>query len=86
MTKPDTNQTAQNPKTPFDSIHATVSSYWDELAKLENLVYERAKAATADFAKLTNDSIAYATQLSAEWRKLGLEATKRVTESFARGA
>lgn len=81
MTKPETPPT---PKTPFDTAHATLAAYWDELARFENAAYERAKATTADFAKLANDAIVYASQLSAEWRKLSLETTKRITETFAK--
>lgn len=78
MSNPD-----NKPKTPFDQLHAQLAAFWSEMATFEQAAYDRAKAATADLAKLANDSFAYANQLTAEWRKVGLEATRRMTEQFS---
>jgi hypothetical protein len=78
MSNPETK-----PKTPFDHLHATLTAYWSEMASFEQAAYDRARSATADLAKLANESMTYAGQLAAEWRKLGLEATKKITEQFA---
>lgn len=56
-----------------DAIHKILTSYWNELATYEQAAY-----------KLVTESMAYANQLAAEWRKLGLEATKKLTEQFAK--
>jgi hypothetical protein len=59
-----------------------VNTYWDEVASFENAMYERARAATADLAGLAAESIAYVAALSAEWRKMSLDATRKMTDAF----
>jgi hypothetical protein len=63
-------------------LQATINAYWDELASYENAMYDRARSATADLANLAQESIQYVATLSAEWRRMTLEATRRVTDSF----
>jgi len=82
--KPKTETPTMKPETPFDQFHATMTAYWNELSAFEHTAYERAKAMSADLAKLATESFTYANQLAAEWRKLGLEATRKLTEQFAR--
>ncbi len=67
-----------------ERLQATLTSYWNELAGFENAAYERARTASNDLAKLTTDSIAYASAIAAEWRRVGLEATRKLTEQLAR--
>lgn len=52
----------------------------EEVAKLEQKGLEQVRTAVDEAAKMTKESFAYAAQLSAEWRKLALEATKRASE------
>jgi hypothetical protein len=63
-------------------LQTTLNAYWDELAGYENAMYERARAASADLANLAQESIAYVSALSAEFRRMSVEATKRVTDTF----
>jgi hypothetical protein len=44
---------------------------------------QRARTAVNDLAKLASDSIGYAAQLSAEWRKMALDAGRRAADAFA---
>lgn len=64
-------------------LQQTVNAYWDELAGYENALYDRARQASADLANLTSESIAYVAALSAEWRRMSVEATRRFADSFA---
>lgn len=50
-----------------------------EAARLEAMASEHAKTAITEMAKLSTDTLAYYGQLTAEWRKLSLEATRRMT-------
>lgn len=65
-------------------LQANVNAYWNELSTFENAMYERAKQATADLASLANESIQYVSALSAEWRKLSLDATRRFADQMTR--
>jgi hypothetical protein len=47
-------------------------------AALESQMIARANAAVATWAQLTQDAIAYSAQLSAEARKLGLDAVTKL--------
>ena len=49
----------------------------DEYVALESQMFTRANTAIDTFAQLAKDSIAYSAQLSAQARKLSVEATKR---------
>jgi len=46
----------------------------DEWTKLEGKRVEQTGAAIDEITKLTKESLAYGTQLAAEWRKLTLDA------------
>jgi hypothetical protein len=59
-----------------------VTAAWDEVAKLEGKGLEQAQSAVAELATMQKETLAYFGQLSAEWRKLGLEATKRTADFF----
>ena len=48
-----------------------------ELERLERERHDRAMSAIDDVTKLVKSSIDYQTQLSAQWRELGLEAAKK---------
>lgn len=61
-----------------------MQAFFDEFAKLEASQYERTRSAADEMAKLVGDTFSYANQLSGEWRKLTLEATRRSTEMLTR--
>lgn len=61
---------------------ARTQSMMEELAVYENVAVQRARTAVADLAKMAGDSIGYVAQLSAEWRKLALDAGKRTAETL----
>lgn len=62
---------------------ASVAVVAGEVAKLEGKSLENAHTAVDEMAKMGKESLAYTAQLSAEWRKLWLDAAKK---SFAFGA
>ncbi len=62
---------------------ARTQGLMDELAVYEGVAMQRARTAVNDLAKLTSDSIGYVAQLSAEWRKLAIDAGRRATDVFA---
>ena len=59
-----------------DSI-ARMSAFYAEVDKIEAKNVERAEAAVNEAAKLTKETLAYGTELAAQWRKLSLEAVQR---------
>ena len=81
-----------NPLAGFDPMEAfgrmaqdnmeRIQSFYDELAAWEAKSYDRAKAAAEQLADLASESMTYLSTLAAEWRKVGLEATKRSAELF----
>lgn len=54
-----------------------------ELANYEGVAIARARTAVDELARLAGDSITYWAQLSAEWRKLSVEAVQRTADAFA---
>ena len=63
---------------------ARMQALSEELAKLESASYERTRTATDELAQLVTDSLSYANQIGAEWRKLTLEATRRGADMITR--
>lgn len=61
---------------------ARTQGMMDELAVYEGVAMQRARTAVNDLAKLATDSIGYMAQLSAEWRKLALDAGRRAADAF----
>lgn len=54
-------------------------SFADQYATLEAQMVNRAQGAVASWAQLTQDAIAYSAQLSAEARKLSLDAARKMS-------
>jgi|JI10StandDraft_1071094.scaffolds.fasta_scaffold02649_15 hypothetical protein len=54
-----------------------------ELATYEAVALERTRAAVADLTKLATDSLDYCAKLSAEWRKVAAESSRKVVEQVA---
>jgi hypothetical protein len=59
---------------------ARLEAWMRELAQLEETMVTRARATTAQLAQLTQDSLDYVAQLSAEWRKLAMDVTRRASD------
>lgn len=57
---------------------ARAATFADDVASLEHQMVARAQSAVAGWAQLTQDAIAYGAQLSAQARKLGLEAARKM--------
>jgi hypothetical protein len=52
----------------------------EQVQSMQGQAVERTKEAIDETARLMKESVAYATALSNEWRKVSLEATKKATE------
>ena len=53
-----------------------------EVGRLQDQALAQNHKAIDDMAKLSRDSVEYAGQLAAEWRKLTLDATRKTAELF----
>ena len=51
----------------------------DEYASIEKQMFDRANEAVDTWAKVAHDTIAYSQQLTAQARKLGIEAARKAT-------
>lgn len=60
-----------------------ITGAWDEAAKVEAKGLEQAASAIDELAKIQKETLNYFGNLTAEWRKLGLDATKRTADFFA---
>ena len=66
------------------SDHAErVDSVFTEMAKLEEKGLEQACAQLDEATRLTKVSLAYASELGAQWRKLMVDAARRSAEMVA---
>ena len=54
-------------------------AFSDQYAALEAQLVQRAQGAVATWAQLTQDAIAYGAQLSAEARRIGFEAYRKMS-------
>ena len=61
---------------------ARTQTIMGELANYEGVAVTRARTAVDELARLANDSLSYFGQLSAEWRKLSVEAMQRTVDAF----
>ena len=78
MSDNTTSQVQQNPfKTLADEHMARVEAVSDEIAKLQQKAFAQMQSATTEAFKLWTGSFEYGTQLSAEYRKLALEAARQ---------
>ena len=55
---------------------------YGEVSRMQEKNLEQSRHAVDEMAKLTKDSFNYVGQLSTEWCKLTLEATKKATDFF----
>lgn len=59
-----------------------ITGAWDEAAKMEAKGLEQAVSAVDELAKIQKETLNYFGNLTAEWRKLSLDATKRTADFF----
>lgn len=57
-----------------------MQAWSDEFARMEGQMFDRLRTTAGDASRMVNDSIGYASSLTAEWRKLALDAGKRAIE------
>ena len=58
--------------------YARAQSFADQYTALESQMIARAQSAVASWSQLAQDAIAYSAQLSAEARKLGFDALRKM--------
>lgn len=61
---------------------ARTQGMMEELAVYEGVAVQRARTAVNDLSKLAADSIGYLAQISAEWRRMALDAGHRAADTF----
>jgi len=54
----------------------------EQLHKMQGQAVERTREAIDETARLMKESLAYSTQLSTEWRKISLDATKKAADLY----
>lgn len=69
-----------------DEHTVRVESLYSEIAKMEDKGIERLQSAVDESARLMKDSFAWYGEMSSEWRKMTLDATRRTAELFLRVA
>ena len=69
-----------------DEQTGRVESLYAEMAKVEDKGIERMQAAVDESARLMKDSFSWYGEMSAEWRKMTLDATRRTAELFLRAS
>lgn len=61
---------------------ARMTGMYEMLASFEGKGVEQARQAIDEGARLMRESLDYATRMSAEWRKMSLEATRNAVEAM----
>ena len=80
QTTSQTQQIKDGFKKAIDDNAARVESAFSELGKLEAKGLEQACAQLDEATRLTKVSLAYASELAAQWRKLVIDATRPSAE------
>jgi hypothetical protein len=62
---------------------ARLESFYREVGKLQGNAITQITTGVDEAARFTKESVTYAQQLSEQWRKLALEATRRMAEWLA---
>ena len=83
QTTSQTQQIKDGFKKTMDDHAARVESAFVEMAKLEEKGLEQACAQLDEVTRLTKVSLAYASELGAQWRKLMVDAARRSAEMVA---
>jgi hypothetical protein len=80
QTTSQTQQIKDNFRKAVNDHAERVDSVFTEIAKLEEKGLEQAAVQLDEAARLTKVSLAYAIELTAQWRKLWVDAAKRTAE------
>jgi hypothetical protein len=83
QTTSQTQQIKDGFKKAMDDHAARVESAFSEMAKLEEKGLEQACAQIDEATRLTKVSLAYASELGAQWRKLLTDAARRTADMVA---
>lgn len=60
-----------------------VNSLWGEVAEVEGRAYERARQAFEEADALSREYVKYLADLSAEWRRMFLDTTRRAADALS---
>jgi ABC-type phosphate transport system auxiliary subunit len=88
MSDPTTSQTQQirdNFRKAIADHAQRVEAAFSEMAKLEEKGLEQVCRQLDEAARLTKVSLAYGSELAAQWRKLVIDAARRTAEMIAPG-
>jgi hypothetical protein len=85
QTTSQTQQIKDGFKKAMDDHAGRVESAFTEMAKLEEKGLEQACAQLDEATRLTKVSLAYASELGAQWRKLMVDAARRTADMVASG-
>jgi hypothetical protein len=69
-----------------DEQFTRMENMYAEYGRYEKQGIEQANATIDELARLMKDSVDYSRQLSAEWRKMAKDATKRAAEMWSAAA
>jgi hypothetical protein len=84
----DTNfqKVTETLKSTLSGLGTHVQAAIEDLEKIQDKGLEQARNAADAAARATQEQLAFAEQIGAEWRKLMLAATRSATELFTRNA
>jgi len=60
-----------------------LNSLWGELAEVEGRAYDRARQAFEEAESLSREYVKYVSDLSAEWRRMILDSTRRTADALS---
>ena len=80
QTTSQTQQIKDNLRKAVNDHAERVESVFTEMAKLEEKGLEQVAAQLDEAARLTKVSLAYGSELAAQWRKLWVDAARRTAE------
>jgi hypothetical protein len=82
----ETNRSQSQHENPFAKTAAEqlgrTEAAFAEYAKLEEQMLEQARVGIEESARLTKESLVYASSLMAQWRRFSLEAVRRTADMF----
>lgn len=78
----ETNAQVESWKKMLTEQGERMAAMYDEMGRLEAKGLEQARTAIDEATRLMKSALDYQSQLSAEWRRLALEATRRAAETL----
>ena len=90
MSEKKTSQAQQIPANPWqqaaEAQMARIQAFYEQLANYETEGAEKAQVAVDEMARLTKEAIDHTARMTAEWRKLSMEAIQKSAEIASRTA